>query len=497
MGEVWVATDLATGGRIALKLLKIEAAESKEHRSRFEKEARIAKSLVSPHITRVSDSGVDEQGRPFMAMELLEGEDLQKRIKTEKVLPIAYVQRVAIQVGRALHVAHSAGLVHRDLKPANIFLARQGGEEVAKVLDFGIAKGKGAANENTEFTTAGSMLGTASYMSPEQIRNAKTVDHRADLWALAVVLFRALTGNLPFEETGFELFLALMQDPPPKPIRVTSLVPTLPAPLNVFFERSFAQDINQRYPTASAMIVGFCRAAGVTVPPDILSAADAPMPAPVSGQPTSGPVSRQPASQQPVSQQPVSGQPPSQQPVSQQPISAQPPSGGHGLSGTLMIDGPMDLALSGRGPAATPLPVAPQPPGLDPDDPDNAATLFLQTGGSPAVDLSALPPPTPHAFNDGQVPRPMTLPLDAARAAARTPESGPAVGAPLTLPQSAQPTVQSAHLSRISAEVQASLGEGPNRQVPRRARNTGLWLLIVTIVLLLAVAGVAVLFLKR
>ncbi|MFO0589284.1 MAG: hypothetical protein U0441_17230 [Polyangiaceae bacterium] len=327
-------------------------------------------------------------------------------------------------------------------------------------------------------------------MSPEQIRNAKTVDHRADLWALAVVLFRSLTGQLPFEETGFELFLALMQDPPPKPIRVTSLVPTLPAPLNVFFERSFAQDINQRYPTASAMIVGFCRAAGVTVPPDILSAADVPMPAPVSAQPMSGPVSRQPVSGQPISQQPVS-----QQPISQQPVSAQPPLGAQGLSGTLMIDSPMDLALSGRGPAVTPLPIAPEPPGLDPDDPDNAATLFLQTGASPAADLSAAPPATPRNFNDGQMARPMTLPLDAARAAGQRPPEP--VSTPLPLLQSAVPTVQSAHLSQISADVQASLAQSPNRLAPRRARSTGLWLLIVTIVLLVAVAGVAVVFMKR
>ena len=214
MGEVWVATDLARGGKIALKLLKVEAAESKEHRARFEREARIATSLVSPHITRVSDSGLDEDGTPFMAMELLSGQDLQQRIKTEKVLPITYVVRLAIQVGRGLHVAHAAGLVHRDLKPANIFLAQMGDEEIAKVLDFGIAKGN--AQDASEFTTAGAMLGTASYMSPEQIRNAKTVDHRADLWALAVVLFRSLTGQFPFQETGFELFLAMMQDPLPR-----------------------------------------------------------------------------------------------------------------------------------------------------------------------------------------------------------------------------------------------------------------------------------------
>jgi eukaryotic-like serine/threonine-protein kinase len=209
-----------------------------------------------------------------MAMELLHGEDLSRRIKKEKALPLQYVVRLAIHVGRALHVAHSAGLVHRDLKPANIFIARHGDDEIIKVLDFGVAKG--GQLESTEYTTAGSMLGTASYMSPEQIKNAKTVDHRADLWAFAVVLFRSLTGELPFPQTGFDLFLALTQDPLPAPQPITVLKPDLPRPLNVFFERSFVKELDKRYANASAMVVGFCRAAGVTVPADVLQAADTP-----------------------------------------------------------------------------------------------------------------------------------------------------------------------------------------------------------------------------
>jgi serine/threonine protein kinase len=281
MGEVWVAKELSSGRKLALKLLKSAAADSKENRARFEREAHIATTLVSPHIAQVTDSGVDEDGEPFMALELLHGEDLQQRIKTEKTLPLPQVVRLAIQVGRALHVAHAAGLVHRDLKPANIFLARQGDEEIFKVLDFGIAKASSLGS--TEYTTAGAMLGTASYMSPEQIRNAKTVDHRADLWAFAVVLFRSLTGQFPFSQTGFDLFLALMEDPIPAPLKVTSLVPSLPPPLNVFFERSFVRDLSQRYATASAAVVGFCRAAGVTVPADVLHAADGSRPsAPIS-----------------------------------------------------------------------------------------------------------------------------------------------------------------------------------------------------------------------
>jgi len=410
MGEVWVGKEIATGRELAVKLLNAAAADSKEHRARFEREAHIAKTLVSPHIAQVTDSGLDEDDKPFMVLELLHGEDLQKRIKTDKALPIGQVVRLAIQVGRALHVAHSAGLVHRDLKPANIFLARQGDDEIVKVLDFGIAKT--GAMDSTQYTAAGAMLGTASYMSPEQIRNAKTVDHRADLWAFAVVLFRALTGELPFEQTGFDLFLALAQDPIPVPRKVTSLVPSLPAPLNVFFERSFVRELDQRYPNASAMVVGFCRAAGVTVPADVLYAADAPMPsAPISSSPQTGPRS----SNVPVS---APASPAFSPAVPDEPL---------GLSGTMVIDAP-HLDHPGDS-ARRPVPAAGRPGEmasasmqLDPDEPDNAATLFYQPSpqGAPPGPPEANASPAP-GFGTSTGRQPVfTYPLDAARAGAGT-----------------------------------------------------------------------------
>ena len=450
MGEVWSATDAQTGTRVAVKLLKSGASDSKENRGRFEREARIAKTLVSPHITRVTDSGLDEEGDPFMVLELLQGEDLQKKIKTEKALPVSFVVGLAIQVGRALHVAHSAGLVHRDLKPGNIFLAKQGDEEVIKVLDFGIAKT--GSMESTQYTSAGAMLGTSSYMSPEQIRNAKTVDHRADLWAFAVVLFRALTGELPFPQTGFELFLALAEDPIPSPVKVTSLVPSLPGPLNVFFERAFLKDMEQRYQSASAMVVGFCRAAGVTVPADVLYAADARTP---SGQfaamppPSGSPMSAAAPSSGSRGPQggPMSGPVPSSgsqgshgshgSPMSAQPPSA-PPSRDQGLAGTMMLDPPSDHAGGPEhGSWSSPAAGRPAEHGydamrLDPDEPDNAATLFYQPG---IKDLPAGPPPGPPPGPPGPPPSPgfaggaakqpvFTMPLDAARAAAQLADGG-------------------------------------------------------------------------
>lgn len=476
MGEVWVANELATGRQLALKLMNAAAADSKEHRARFEREARIASTLVSPHIAQVTDSGLDEEGNPFMALELLHGEDLAKRIKTEKSLPLAQVVRIAIQVGRALHVAHSAGLVHRDLKPANIFLARQGDEEIVKVLDFGIAKT--GAMDSTQYTAAGAMLGTASYMSPEQIRNAKAVDHRADLWAFAVVLFRALTGELPFPQTGFDLFLALAQDPIPTPQAVTSFVPGLPPPLNVFFERSFVHTLEQRYPSASAMVVGFCRAAGVTVPPDVLYASD-------SRTPPSFPVPSAPAASGPAPSAPVPSAPAPSAPAPSAPL---PPVANVGLDGTMMLDVlpvPSPPAGAHAGPVAA-------PPSLDPDEPDNAATLFYQPAPK---DLPSPPagnsPHSPPGLSAGAGRSPVfTYPLDAARAAAASAPDGQL--------EAPRPAVASIPEGQMASAGEPQARSGPARATAMRGgrgSGAGIWILVMVVLLIAIVVG-AVVFLR-
>ena len=487
MGEVWSATDRQTGARVAVKLLHAGAADSKENRGRFEREARIAGTLVSPHICRVSDSGVSEDGDPFMVLELLEGEDLSKRIKTQGHLPASQVVTVAIQVGRALHVAHSAGLVHRDLKPGNIFLAKQGGEEVCKVLDFGIAKT--GSMESTQYTSAGAMLGTSSYMSPEQVRSAKTVDHRADLWAFAVVLFRALTGELPFPQTGFELFLAMAEDPIPTPAKVTALMPELPGPLNVFFERAFANKIEERYQSASAMVVGFCRAGGVTVPADVLTAADARTP---SGQYHAAPPSS--GQQAPGSGghgAPASGGygAPASGGYGAPPSSGQGGAASSSLGATMMLDG--DMAL-------------------DPNEPDNAATLFYQPslkdlpGGPPPGPPPAppAPPPPPHPANPGSAtgnygppskPVVFTMPLDQARAAAgqltATGEHAAASAGAQQAP-GAQPSFasQTGGWQDIAAQMRA--GAPPAAPKPVRL---WLWVMIGIVLVLAAGGGVSLL----
>ncbi|HVY45595.1 MAG TPA: serine/threonine-protein kinase, partial [Minicystis sp.] len=216
MGSVWVARHLQLGTPVAVKFMDGALAAVPELRTRFEREARAAAVLQSPNVVRVLDYGL-EAGAPYIAMELLQGETLGARLKRERRLPLPAVGRVVAQVTRALRRAHEAGIVHRDLKPQNVFLAREDDEEVVKVLDFGIAKMLVGEGTKAGDTSTGTLLGSPSYMSPEQVRRSKTIDHRSDLWSLAVVAYRALTGRLPYpgDEVGDVIVRICTETPPP------------------------------------------------------------------------------------------------------------------------------------------------------------------------------------------------------------------------------------------------------------------------------------------
>jgi serine/threonine-protein kinase len=195
MGEVWTARNDTLGVRRAVKLIRVDCC-SAESTDRLLHEARAAARLADPAIVRVFDFGRTERGDPFIVMELLEGEDLMSIIsRRERLSPIKAV-RVLLPVIRALGTAHEHGIVHRDLKPENIFLARlPDGRVQPKLLDFGIAKLKNA--RDLRLTSAGSVMGSPLYMAPEQARG-EDVDERADIWALCVVLYEAMTGQPPF-----------------------------------------------------------------------------------------------------------------------------------------------------------------------------------------------------------------------------------------------------------------------------------------------------------
>jgi serine/threonine-protein kinase len=245
MGSVWLAEDLNLGAEIAIKLIDPTVAESTEAVDRFRREAQSAAMIRSTHVVQIIDYGVD-LGRPFIAMELLRGEDLSQRLEREHVVNPEDTARILGQVGRALSLAHASGIVHRDLKPDNVFLAREGDVCVAKILDFGIARRAcGLTDSAVSRTRTGAMLGTPYYMSPEQA-TAQHVDYATDIWSFGVIAFECLTGRHAFEgETVGSLFHAICISP----IVVPSQVAPVPAGFDRWFARAVVRDKTQRFPS--------------------------------------------------------------------------------------------------------------------------------------------------------------------------------------------------------------------------------------------------------
>src|SRR5882724_8111062 len=248
MGSVWYAEHLTLHSPVAIKLIDPSIADNAEALGRFLREAQSAASLRSPHVVQILDHGVDN-GVPYIAMELLDGESLADRLTRVGCLSPSETARVLQHVARAIGRAHEAGIVHRDLKPDNIYLVRNDDEEIAKVLDFGIAKSNahGLSAAVGGGTRTGAVLGTPYYMSPEQAEGAKTLDGRADIWAMGVIAFECLLGSRPFdEETLGSLLLAICA----RPIPIPSQRGRVPSGFDDWFARACARDVDVRYPLA-------------------------------------------------------------------------------------------------------------------------------------------------------------------------------------------------------------------------------------------------------
>ena len=258
MGEVWAARHKTLGEEVAIKLVlrAVDNGDGSSAESRFLLEARVAAALSrkTRHIVAVTDHGQDGP-LGYLVMELLEGESLDARIMRTGPLPIAKVLPMIIQIARGLSIAHGDGVTHRDLKPSNVFVTiDEDGDAVAKVLDFGIAKLRRGDRKAAFATQRGFLLGTPAFMSPEQARG-KPVDHRADVWALAVITYHMLTGEFPFDaDSGDELFARLIKV---NPIPIHQRRPELPPIVADFFARAFAKRIEDRFQSALSLAGAF------------------------------------------------------------------------------------------------------------------------------------------------------------------------------------------------------------------------------------------------
>lgn len=246
MGNVYAAEELRLRRRCALKVLQPEIAKERANVDRFLREAQTIAQLSHENIVDIYSFGEDTDGAVFFTMELLEGEDLENRLKDFKRRPTTWreVCGWGIQVARAVGAVHAAGLIHRDLKPANVFLTRRrDGSELVKLLDFGIVR----AEDGPDLTRTGAVFGTPHYMSPEQLRQMP-MDRRSDVYSFGVLLFKALTGKIPFRGEPIQVALMHVQTPPPSLI-ATAPELEIPQALEDLVLRAMSKDPAERFQT--------------------------------------------------------------------------------------------------------------------------------------------------------------------------------------------------------------------------------------------------------
>lgn len=275
MGAVWAAQHETLDIPVAVKFMDPRYVDMDDLRSRFKREAKAAAQLRTPNVVQILDYGVEEK-TPYLVMEFLQGEDLGQRLAREGRLLLPEAIPIFTQIGKALRRAHEAGIVHRDLKPANVFLVDHGDELLVKVLDFGIAKWL-HPDLVGDATKTGTLLGSPHYMSPEQVRGLKDVDHRSDLWSLGVIVYRTLTGELPFP--GAQIGDVLLKICTERPIAPTLLAADLVPEIDAFMSKALALDVTQRFQSAKEMIDALTHLVGQTssfsaVPPPRASVPD-------------------------------------------------------------------------------------------------------------------------------------------------------------------------------------------------------------------------------
>ena len=250
MGRVYDAVQVELGRRVALKVLAPELAKEPTILERFRREAIAAAMLGHPHIVDVTDFVVPKQGPPFLVMERLVGEGLMDVLQQGGMLEVERAVRITVQLLDALQEAHEAGIVHRDLKPANVFLvALAAGQEMVKLLDFGIAKLRDAGGKG-RLTAVGEMVGTPRFAAPEQLKGGE-VDARTDVYGAGVLLYGMLTGRPPFPGPTADLIRAVLEDDPPD-VRVIN--PAVEPALAAVVQKAMSKRSADRFASAREMI---------------------------------------------------------------------------------------------------------------------------------------------------------------------------------------------------------------------------------------------------
>lgn len=248
MGKLYEAEHVRIDRRYAIKVIHAQLANRDDLRVRFDREARAMSKVRSDHVVDVIDVVRMPDGRPCIVTEKLEGEDLEARLRRKRRMPSEEAVPLVRQALRGLMAAHALGVVHRDLKPANLFLSKDAaGIESLKVLDFGVAK----VADDAELTGTGAIVGTPAFMAPEQARSSNQADVRSDLYAMGAVLYRMLTGSVPYGGADASTTLVrLLEESPERP---RTLEKSIPEGLEAVIEKAMARDPAQRFQTAKEL----------------------------------------------------------------------------------------------------------------------------------------------------------------------------------------------------------------------------------------------------